>query len=102
MIITVFRSRLQEDGKTAYFELAPKMSELAKSMPGYISHKAFTAEDGERVTIVEFKDEASQTAWSQQVDHVAAKKQGRQAFYAEYKLQVCSLLKESVFKRTSD
>ena len=23
-------------------------------MPGYISHKGFTADDGERVTIVEF------------------------------------------------
>jgi hypothetical protein len=27
-------------------------------MPGYMSHKVAVAEDGERVTIVEFEDEA--------------------------------------------
>jgi len=30
------------------------MGELARSMPGYLSHKGFVADDGERVTLVEF------------------------------------------------
>ncbi len=36
------------------------MSALARTMPGYISHKCFLAEDGERVTIVEFESEVAQ------------------------------------------
>ncbi|MBV8124606.1 MAG: antibiotic biosynthesis monooxygenase [Burkholderiaceae bacterium] len=95
MIVTVFRSRLRDEAREAYLALAPKISELAKSMPGYLSHKAFVAEDGERVTIVEFKDQESQRAWSTQIDHVAAKKQGREAFYTEYSIQVCEVLRES-------
>ena len=51
MIVTVFRSRLNPDVGEEYTEMAVRMSELAKTMPGYISHKSFTAEDGERVTI---------------------------------------------------
>lgn len=99
MIVTVFRSRLRDDGREAYFDLAPRMAELARTMPGYRSHKVFVAEDGERLTLVEFEDEASQRAWSTQADHVTAKKQGRADFYAEYSLQVCEVLRESRFQR---
>lgn len=97
MIITVFRSRLREEARDEYMVLAPQISQLAKGMPGYLSHKAFVAEDGERVTIVEFTDQESQKAWATQVDHVAAKKRGRQSFYAEYAIQVCEVLRESKF-----
>jgi len=97
MIVTVFRSRLRQDHLAAYQALAPRIAELAKRMPGYVSHKSFTADDGERVTIVEFKDLESQHAWATQMDHVAAKKQGRDAFYAEYALQICEVLRESKF-----
>jgi len=98
MIVTVFRSRLREDGRDEYMSVAPRMSELARSMPGYRSHKVFVAEDGERVTIVEFDDEESQRRWSQQAEHAAAKRRGREAFYAEYSLQVCSVIRESRFR----
>jgi heme-degrading monooxygenase HmoA len=97
MIVTIFRSRLRDEGREDYFALAPKMSAQARSMPGYLSHKVFVAEDGERVTIVEFADEASQRAWAMQMDHVAAKQQGRASFYTEYSLQVCSVVRESKF-----
>jgi heme-degrading monooxygenase HmoA len=98
MIVTVFRSRLKEGAHADYFDLAPRMGALAQTMPGYISHKVFTAEDGERVTIVEFEDEASQRNWSLNVLHVEAKKQGRANFYAEYNIKVCEVLRESRFK----
>jgi heme-degrading monooxygenase HmoA len=98
MILTVFRSRLKEEAHADYFDLAPQMSALAQTMPGYVSHKVFTAEDGERVIIVEFEDEASQRNWSTNALHVQAKKQGRANFYAEYNLKVCEVLRESRFK----
>lgn len=98
MIVTVFRSRLNPEAREEYQQWAGRMAALAQTMPGYISHKGFTAEDGERVTIVEFQDEASQRAWSTELQHVEAKKKGRADFYSEYKIQVCNLLRESNFK----
>jgi heme-degrading monooxygenase HmoA len=95
MIVTVFRSRLRDDARDAYMALAPRMSELASAMPGYLSHKTFVAEDGERVTIVEFLDQDSQRAWAVQAEHVEAKRRGREAFYAEYSIQVCEVVRES-------
>jgi heme-degrading monooxygenase HmoA len=101
MLVTIFRNRLLPDHIDEYYETAKRMSEIATTMPGYISHKTFTAEDGERVTIVEFADAAGQRAWATELRHLEAKKRGRAAFYAEYKLQVCEVQRESTFTATS-
>ena len=98
-IVTVFRSRVQKETLAEYAPLAARMSELAQKMPGYLSHKGFVAEDGERVTIVEFASEEAHRAWAQQAEHVAAKKKGRSTFYAEYKIQICAVQRESEFRR---
>jgi heme-degrading monooxygenase HmoA len=98
MIVTVFRSRLRPESLDEYGTWAARMSELARTMPGYVSHKSFTAEDGERVTIVEFESAEAQRAWALHAEHVQAKQRGRAAFYGEYKLQVCSVVRESSFR----
>lgn len=97
MVITVFRSRLKPQAREEYERWAERMSELAGAMPGYISHKAFLAEDGERVTIVEFDSEQAHRAWRLHPEHVEAQKKGRADFYSEYRIQVCSLQRESRF-----
>ena len=99
MVLTVFRSRLREEARSQYMALAQRMSDLARTMPGYRSHKVFVADDGERVTIVEFEDEAGQREWATNVEHVAAKKVGRESFYSQYSLQICHVTRETRFAR---
>lgn len=99
MVVTVFRSRIDPANAEEYYKTAARMSEMARTMPGYISHKSFTAEDGERVTIVEFADASGQEAWRTKEEHMGAQAKGRREFYTEYKLQVCEVLRESVFNR---
>jgi heme-degrading monooxygenase HmoA len=98
MLITVFRSRLKPGVRDEYLALVERMNEIAKTMPGYISHKGFFADDGERVTIVEFEHEEGLRAWRTNPEHMAAQKLGRQKYYAEYHVQVCTLDRESKFK----
>ncbi len=95
MIVTVFRSRLSPGSVDDYSEWASRMSEVARSMPGYLSHKSFTADDGERLTLVEFDSEQSQQDWKDHPEHRAAQALGRDRFYSEYRLQVCSVLRET-------
>ena len=97
MVVTVFRSRLKPENQQEYYEWAARIAALAKTMPGYVSHKSFVADDGERVTIVEFQDEATQRGWATNLQHVEAKKKGRADFYTEYKLQVCKVERETSF-----
>jgi heme-degrading monooxygenase HmoA len=98
MIVIVFRSRLAPGIDDDYIPVAERMSELAATMPGYISHKGFTAEDGERVTIVEFENEEAIRAWRMHPEHREAQRRGRDSFYSEYRIQVCSVARQSEFK----
>ena len=97
MIITVFRSRLKPGVRDEYVALVERMNELARTMPGYISHKGFFADDGERVTIVESEHEEGMQAWRTNPEHIAAQKLARQKYYSEYSVQVCTLDRESKF-----
>ena len=45
MIVTVFRSRLRPGFQDEYVALVDRMQQIAKSIPGYISHKGFWAWD---------------------------------------------------------
>ena len=90
-VVTVFRSRLRDDVHSEYAETAALMSSLATAMPGYVEHKAFTADDGERVTLVTFTDRESHDAWRTHADHRAAQRRGREALYATYSLQVADV-----------
>ena len=98
MIVTVFRSRLKPGVKDDYVALVDRMAAIAETMPGYISHKGFFADDGERVTIVEFEHEAGQRAWRTNPEHLVAQRLARQKYYTEYHIQVCTLDRETKFK----
>ncbi len=98
MIVTVFRSRLQPGVRDEYVALVERMERIARTMPGYISHQGFFADDGERVTIVEFENEEGLRAWRTNPEHIAAQKLARQKYYTEYHVQVCTLARESKFK----
>jgi heme-degrading monooxygenase HmoA len=98
MIVIVFRSRLRPALRDEYVALADQLSAVARTMPGYISHKGFFAEDGERVTIVEFEHAEGLRAWRRHPQHVEAIKLAREKYYIEYSVQVCTLDRESKFK----
>jgi heme-degrading monooxygenase HmoA len=94
MIVTVFRSRLNPGVQEAYGPMAKRMSELARTIPGYISHKGFVAEDGERVTIVEFESEEALEEWRRHAEHARAKRQGIISFFSEYSFQICNVIRD--------
>jgi heme-degrading monooxygenase HmoA len=102
VIVTVFRSRVQPGLQDEYLALVERMRQIAVTIPGYVSHKGFWAEDGERVTIVEFDHEEGQRAWRLHPEHLEAQRQGRLRYYQAYDLKVCSVLHQSRFERDSD
>ena len=102
MVLTVFRNRLKPEHSAEYNDLAPKIATIAAAMPGYVSHKSFTAADGERVTIVEFEDEQSHQAWAQHPEHQRAKTKGRDRLYEYYDIKVCTVDRAWSFHPESD
>jgi heme-degrading monooxygenase HmoA len=101
MIVTVFRSRLRPGVQDEYVALVERMLAIVTTLPGYVSHKGFWADDGERVTVVEFESEAAQRAWRTHPEHIAAQRLGREKYYEAYDIQVCDVLYDAHFKRES-
>ena len=93
MIVTIFRSRRNPGVDGEYGPMAQQMSALVKKVPGYISHKGFVADDGERVTIVEFETEEALRVWQVDREHGKAKRRGIESFFSEYKFQICSVIR---------
>ena len=103
MMVVVFRARRTPEGEgEEYFAQLQRMSDLARRMPGYISHKPYVAEDGERLTLFEWESADTLRAWATHPEHVPVKQLGRQKFYTEYHLQVCELVRESKFTRRTE
>ncbi|MEX0955023.1 MAG: antibiotic biosynthesis monooxygenase [Rhizobiaceae bacterium] len=91
MIVTIFRSRLKPESADDYRATAAALSELVRELPGYLSHKSFLAEDGEKVTIVEFESDDALDSWRTHPDHIAAKRLGVERYFSEYSMQICSV-----------
>lgn len=101
MPVVIFRSRLRPEAEADFRELLPRMLDLAQSMPGFVSYKAFQADDGERVSIIEFETEAALDAWREHPEHRKAQVAGRERFYAEYEIKVCTPLRGRSFRAGS-
>jgi heme-degrading monooxygenase HmoA len=99
MILTAFRSRLREEEYAEYSLWAAEMDALARQQPGFLSAKTFAALDGERVTLVEFESLEATQAWRENVRHREAQRLGRERFYAEFQVQVCTVLRAYSFAR---
>jgi len=99
MVVVIFRSRLREEFAGQYQAKAMEMLELARAMPGFISIKTFAADDGERVSLVEFDTIEHLEAWRDHPEHREAQRLGRERFYSEYRLVVCEPIRDYGYKR---
>ena len=97
MVVVVFRSRLRAENVEEFEAVAEEMLELAQSMPGFISYKRYTADDGERVSLHEWESAAHLQEWRTHPRHREVQEMGRSRFYAEYTSFVLDSPRESRF-----
>ena len=87
-VVTVFRSRLRPGIEDPYSEVAARMSRLVEQIDGFIDQKFYISPDGERVTVVRFRDIESHQTWAQHPEHTAAQRRGQEEFYSWYDISV--------------
>ena len=88
-VVTVVRNVLRPDAEPAYGEELAVVAALARASPGFVETKTFTADDGERCTVVTFADEASHRAWREHPRHREAQRRAP-GFYAQWSIAVGS------------
>ena len=95
--VIIFRNRLREGVEAAYGEAADGIYAIAATMPGLLATKDFVAEDGERLSVIEFDSAEHLAAWRNQPDHLRAQAEGRTRWYSEYSIQICDVVRSSRF-----
>jgi heme-degrading monooxygenase HmoA len=99
MIVVLFRSRLTEQAGEDYQQMAAEMYGSAQDIPGFIEFKSFKAEDGERMSVVWWKDEETLKLWREHPRHRIAQQAGREKWYEYYKIEVAEVKRENSFNR---
>ena len=99
MSVIVFRSRIRSDADLSGIEEAGvRMYELASAMPGFVSYKEFKAEDGEMLSLVEFRSEPELAAWRNHPEHLEIQRIGRERVFEHYDIAVCEPVRRYSFE----
>ena len=99
MAVIVFRNRMRPDAPETYAARSAEIFGYGQAMPGFRSIKSYTAEDGERLTLIEFDTQEQVRAWGKHAEHRKAQQEGRDLYYSEYHLQICEIVRESHWER---
>ena len=86
---------LRHDASTdEHDRLGERMYGIVSRLPGFLSVKSFSAEDGEKLTVFRFASEAALDAWRTHPEHVQTMKRGHAEFYVRGFLQICKVIRE--------
>ncbi|HVP61286.1 MAG TPA: antibiotic biosynthesis monooxygenase [Myxococcaceae bacterium] len=100
MVVILFRSRLTSEAGQDYQDLDTELEHLVLGEPGYLSHKSYLATDGERLTLVWFRDQESLRSWKMHPRHLEAQRRGRERWYDFYEMDVAEVVRSSRFLRS--
>ncbi len=93
----LLKTHLRDGADIATYErTSRRMRELVSRIPGFISIKGYTSDDGEEIDLVRFESEDALKAWREQPEHRDAQRRGRDE-YDRYSVQACRVFREYEF-----
>ena len=100
MVIVLFRSRTTDAAGEDYAAMAQEMLERARTMDGFVDFRSYAGDDGERLSVIWWRDEESMAAWRDDARHQLAQKAGRERWYAWFDLEVAHRVRQTTFDRS--
>ena len=98
MLVVVFRTRVRPDADLSGIKEAnERMYALASAMPGFVAYKEFRADDGEFLSLVEFRSEPELAAWRNHPEHLEVQRIGRERVFERYDIAVCEPIRRYSF-----
>jgi len=97
-IVVIFKSHMRDDAdEVAYRRASSRMRELVSKIPGFLSVKDYTGEDGEAIDLIRFASEEALESWRNHPEHRETQRRGREEFYDRYRVQACRVFREYEF-----
>jgi heme-degrading monooxygenase HmoA len=96
MIAVVFEVEPRAGAAARYFELAAAMKDELAATDGFIAVERFESvtRPGHYLSLSFWRDEAAVKAWRCHAGHRQAQQAGRSSVFADYRLRVCSVLRD--------
>jgi len=83
------------DGDNGYEAMAEEMDKLSKQQDGFLGVESVRNELG--ITVSYWKSIEAIKNWKENTDHLVAQKQGRDVWYAHYKVRICKVERDYEF-----
>ena len=99
MVIVLFRSMLTAEAGDDYATMADEMLARARTLPGFIDFKSFSADDGERLSVIRWESQETLRAWTDDLRHVVAQRLGREKWYEYFRVEVADVVRSYGFGR---
>ena len=78
-----------------YEHMAQRMVELAAQQPGFLGVESVRDAAGLGITVSYWRSREDICAWREHAEHQAAQAAGREVWYADYRLRICEVMRES-------
>ncbi|MFF9126496.1 antibiotic biosynthesis monooxygenase family protein [Streptomyces sp. NPDC014889] len=89
-------------GDNGYAETDERLLQLAAEQPGFLGVDSARRADGLGITVSYWRDEDSIAAWRDHAEHVLARTQGREHWYASFSLHIAKVERAYGFTRPAD
>ena len=95
MIVVLFSYSLRADADVQAEDAATdRMWSIVSRMPGFISYKSYTAEDGETIAVVRFESREALEAWKYRSEHREIQERARVEWFEDYWVQASESFRE--------
>lgn len=96
MIAVIFEVWPDPEHRSAYLDIAAELKPLLEQIDGFISVERFESltTEGKMLSLSFFRDEAAVMAWRNTVEHRKAQAIGRGQYFSDYRLRVCSVIRD--------
>lgn len=93
----LFRLRLTPEAGEDFARAGDRMLEAAKAIPGsgFVDMRLYTADDGEQLAVIWWRDRETLELWRRDLRHRAVKKAGRERWFSSYDVEVAEVLSAS-------
>lgn len=94
-VAVIFTSQRNHDDPDGYATMAECMMTLVEEQDGYLG--ATSVRDpasGLGITVSYWRDEEAARQWKQVAEHRVAQHEGRQRWYAYYRVEVCKVIRQ--------
>lgn len=93
----IFTSQ-RTDVDNNYEAVSDKMLEYAQEIDGFLGVETLRNGGGFGITITYWESLDSINVWRHHMEHIKAKRKGREMWYSEYKIRICKVEMDNYFE----